>query len=147
MSDLPMARQVTGGSNSAEAAGMDLLRFDDEEVVPVADSGMAAAAFDPFAMGLAANATASASEAGAGFVHDGGAVAAATATGNPFAVGADMGPGAKHSSASRLSSFVEIAPVEPGDGGGKSPLENPDPFALPGGGVQVEGGGPGDPLL
>lgn len=148
MSELPMARQVAGGSNSVDAAGMDLLRFDDEDGAPVADGAMSAAAFDPFALGLAANATASASEAaGAGFVHDGGAVAAATTAGNPFAVGTGMGPGAKHNSAGRLSSFVEIAPVDPGDVGRKSPLENPDPFALPGGGVPVEGGGPGDPLL
>lgn len=148
MSDLPMARH-TGGSGSIDVAGMDLLRFDDNEGTPSADgSAVVAAPLDPFAAGLAANVTSPASgEAPGGpLLFDGGVVPGAT-PGNPFFAGAGMGVDATHSSAGRLSSFVEIAPVDPGEGGGQSPPGRQDPFALADAGAPAEAGSPVDPLL
>ena len=137
MSDLGMPPSAATGASSVDGAGIDLLRFDDDEGMPGADGGAVGSSQDPFVAGIE---QALASGAAAGTVFEGGA------PGNPFSPG--MGPGTKHSSAGRLSSFVEIPPVGGGEGSGKSPLENSDPFALPPEPVvQMQAEHPGDPLL
>eukprot|EP00892_Ulva_mutabilis_P001530 jgi/Ulvmu1/11378/UM075_0040.1 len=142
MSDIGMPTAATGGASSIDVAGLDLLRFDDE--VGGAGAGTTAAplvaAPDPFA--VAADQAAGGGVVGPGTVFDGGAAPGGSA-GNPFAppgMVPGMGPGATHSSAGRLSSFVEIPAV----GAGSS-----DPFALPADGpvVQTQGGTAGDPLM